>query len=311
MNYPLKLEEHDISFFKETAVLNISQGQNTKAYTHFLHPYFRTLPMHSHNYYELNIITKGNGMHYIGNHIYPATVGNAYILPPNMRHGYYSDEDFSIFHLVISNLFLHTYSDELRPLDGYSFLFEIEPILRYDSNINALLKIDDSAYSYIENITNRLIYYDKEEVSNKIMLKNTLSLNLIAEMCTVAADINKEKTQNMSLSKDGYVYPITKAMMYISENYAKKISFNYVAELVGMSYPTFYRSFIKINKMPPAIFLKHYRVKKSLELLTYSDLSIAQIALDCGFYDSSHFIKSFTSIKNTSPNDYRRVTKKE
>ena len=311
MNYPLKLEEHDISFFKETSVLNLSQGQNTKAYTHFLRPSFRTLPMHSHNYYELNIITKGNGMHYIGDHIYPATVGNAYILPPNMRHGYYSDEEFAIFHLVISNLFLHSYSDLLCPLDGYSFLFEIEPILRYDSNINALLKIDDNAYSHIKNITNRLIYYDQFEISNKTSLKNTLSLNLIAEICTVAADINKEKPQNMSLSDDGYVYPITKAMMYISENYAKKISFNYVAELVGMSYPTFYRSFIKINKMPPAIFLKHYRVKKSLELLTYTDLSIAQIALDCGFYDSSHFIKSFTSIKNTSPNDYRRVTRKE
>ena len=62
MKYPMSLEEHDIKEFKESVVLNLSDGQTIKAYTHHLHNHFRILPMHSHNYYELNIITKGHGM---------------------------------------------------------------------------------------------------------------------------------------------------------------------------------------------------------------------------------------------------------
>lgn len=310
MNYPQSLEEHSIKEFKESVILNLSEGQNLKAYTHYLRKDFRILPMHSHNYYELNIITKGSGMHYIGSNICSANEGNAFVIPPNMKHGYYSDREYHIFHLIISNLFLHKYADELCPLNGYSYLFEIEPILRFDANINILPMLENESYEHIKNLTNRLIFYDEPhnfELANRSFLKASLALNLISELCTVAADLSNVYSKDTAATFKSNVYSVAKAMMYISEHFAEKISFHELAALLGMSYPTFYRSFTEINKMPPAQFLKQYRIKNAIKLLDYSELSIAEIAQECGFYDSAHFIKTFTSIKHISPTDYRTL----
>ena len=310
MKYPMSLEEHDIKEFKESVVLNLSDGQTLKAYTHHLHNHFKILPMHSHNYYELNIITKGHGMHYIGENICSANEGNAFVIPPNMKYGYYSDEDYEIFHLIISNLFSHKYADELCALNGYSYLFEIEPILRFDANIHILPMLKSSTYEYIKAISERLIFYDepdKAELPNRSFLKDALTLNIIAELCTVAADINSAYSKDNDETIQAYIYSIAKAMMYISEHFAEKISFHELAAQLGMSYTTFYRSFVDINKMPPAQFLKQYRIKNAIKLLNYTELSVAQIAQECGFYDSAHFIKTFTAIKHISPNDYRAI----
>lgn len=312
MNYPLSLEEHSIKEFKESMILNLSDGQNLKAYIHHLHSYANILPMHSHNYYELNIILKGNGMHYIGENICSANEGNAFVIPPNMKHGYYSDEEYEIFHLIISNLFLHKYADDLCSLSGYSYLFEIEPILRFDANIHILPMLKAETYDYIKALSKRLLFYDKSdktELPNRSFLKASLALNIISELCTFAADINNAYSKETAKPIQAYIYSIAKAMMYISEHFAEKISFHALAAQLGMSYPTFYRSFVDINKMPPAQFLKQYRIKNAIKLLDYTELSIAEIALECGFYDSAHFIKTFTSTKHISPSDYRTIAR--
>ena len=46
------------------------------------------IQMHSHEFYEINIIAEGTGRHYIENNSYPITSGDFFIIPPNVRHGY-------------------------------------------------------------------------------------------------------------------------------------------------------------------------------------------------------------------------------
>ena len=41
-------------------------------------------------------------------------------------------------------------------------------------------------------------------------------------------------------------------------------------------------------------------------LLLYSTLSIEEIASECGFYDTSHFVKAFTSEFGLSPGNYKK-----
>lgn len=314
MNFPKKLSDHDIKEFKESGVLDLSKGRDLKAYTHFLFPHFRVLPMHSHNYYEINIVVKGHGMHYIGNNICPANAGNAYVIPPNIKHGYYSEDNYEIFHLILGNTFLHNHTDDLCALAGYSYLFEVEPILRSDTYITQLPQFEDDSFEYIKTITNRMKFYDADDnsnLSNRSFSMSSLALNIISELCALSANVNINSIKNNSKTSNTYIYPISKAMMYISEHFAEKISFHTLAAELGMSYPTFYRSFTEINQTPPAQYLKQYRIKNAIRLLNFTNMSIADIALECGFYDSAHFIKAFTSTKHISPGDYRLLIKKD
>lgn len=317
MNYPQKLEKHQIEKFNESFVLNLAEGQLLKTYIHVFHDEKYIIPMHSHNYYEINIITSGKGMHYIGNNICAATEGNAYVIPPNMSHGYYGDEPFDVFHLILSNNFLRKHAGELYGLTGYSYIFEIEPLLRYDSNVNYLPLLNGKIFNHVKNICSRLLYYDdpnenyggSEFSPNKTISQSTLALNLISELCTVAADTS-EIYPKKHVNFNENIYPIAKTMMYMSEHFSEKISFHKLAEDSEMSYSTFYRNFLKINKVSPEQFLKQLRIKNSIQLLSFTDMSIAKIAQECGFYDSAHFIRQFTSEKHISPGDYRLLMQK-
>ncbi|MBR6427566.1 MAG: AraC family transcriptional regulator, partial [Clostridia bacterium] len=47
-------------------------------------------------------------------------------------------------------------------------------------------------------------------------------------------------------------------------------------------------------------------LEKAKELLEGSDMSVAEIAAECGFYDSSHLVKCMKQRKNLLPTEIRK-----
>lgn len=64
--------------------------------------------MHNHSFYEINIVTSGSGWHYIENQCIKAKLGSVFVIPPNVRHGYYTEDphSFKIFHILLSSYFM-------------------------------------------------------------------------------------------------------------------------------------------------------------------------------------------------------------
>jgi AraC-like DNA-binding protein len=52
-------------------------------------------------------------------------------------------------------------------------------------------------------------------------------------------------------------------------------------------------------------YINSVRVERAAEMLLNTDTSVSEIALACGFYDTPHFIRCFSSIMKTSPGRYR------
>ena len=57
--------------------------------------------MHRHEFYEINIITSGYGMHYIEDERFLVKRGQVFVIPPMVRHGYICGEGLDVFHLHI------------------------------------------------------------------------------------------------------------------------------------------------------------------------------------------------------------------
>lgn len=55
---------------------------------------------------------------------------------------------------------------------------------------------------------------------------------------------------------------------------------------------------------------KEYQIEKAIGLFA-TDASLSEIALQCGFYDSSAFYKAFKQVKGETPSEYRKRKKKE
>jgi transcriptional regulator GlxA family with amidase domain len=53
-------------------------------------------------------------------------------------------------------------------------------------------------------------------------------------------------------------------------------------------------------------YLIRLRLNKACQVLATSSAKIAEVAVQCGFYDHSHFIRQFTTTFGIPPSNYRR-----
>jgi len=84
------------------------------------------------------------------------------------------------------------------------------------------------------------------------------------------------------------------------------ISNSLLAALGGMSVNAFARLFKEQTTFPPGKYLQRMRVEKACNMLHHSDLSIEQIASECGFSDRYYFTRIFTRTMKVSPGAYRK-----
>src|SRR5262249_29025399 len=52
-------------------------------------------------------------------------------------------------------------------------------------------------------------------------------------------------------------------------------------------------------------FIRERRVLRAVELVGRTALPLSEVALQCGFYDQSHFTNAFRRCTGTTPNRYR------
>ena len=74
---------------------------------------------------------------------------------------------------------------------------------------------------------------------------------------------------------------------FMSESSASK----YIQEVTGLTFTDL------VNEM---------RITKVTDMLTYTDLSLNDIAMMTGFSDASHLVRVFTAKMEVSPNEYRQ-----
>jgi len=79
-----------------------------------------------------------------------------------------------------------------------------------------------------------------------------------------------------------------------------------IARIVGMHPVQLCRDFKKHFRCTMGEYLRRCRVEKARLLLTKFDIPLSEIGLQCGFYDQSHFIRTFRKLVGVNPLQYRK-----
>lgn len=79
-----------------------------------------------------------------------------------------------------------------------------------------------------------------------------------------------------------------------------------LARSVNLSPSQFSRTFVEWFGMTPQQYRRRIRVDAACELLATTNLPIAQIANQCGYYDQSHLTNELRTIKGMPPGVYRQ-----
>jgi AraC family transcriptional regulator len=101
-------------------------------------------------------------------------------------------------------------------------------------------------------------------------------------------------------------WQIKRATEMMSESLTEGLALSQLAEACGLSARHFARAFRQSTGVPPHRWLLRHRVQRAQALLRMQALSLADIALRCGFADQSHFTRVFSREVGQSPGQWRR-----
>ena len=87
------------------------------------------------------------------------------------------------------------------------------------------------------------------------------------------------------------------------------VSITDVARACGLSRGYFIRAFRQATGQTPHRWMQAQRVDSARGLLVESDLSLAEVAIACGFSDQSHFTRVFAGITGATPGSFRRASR--
>lgn len=95
------------------------------------------------------------------------------------------------------------------------------------------------------------------------------------------------------------------AIDFINDNLDQDLKLAEIAAVVNMSQFYFARMFKQLIGIAPHQYVVQRRMERAQQLLTKSQLSVAQVALRVGFSNQSHFTAQFRKATGTTPKGYR------
>ena len=99
---------------------------------------------------------------------------------------------------------------------------------------------------------------------------------------------------------------IKQALRFIQDNAGKLIQVNNVLDEVCCSRRSLDEKFTKTIGQPVYKHIKQTRIKKIIQLMTETNLSISQIAFDMGFSSTDHIARYFKQTTKITPSEYRK-----
>ncbi len=131
---------------------------------------------------------------------------------------------------------------------------------------------------------------------------------IINQVSSLTRTIKNEQMTTMSNTEHAVKY-IENATEFIEKNYIKGIQISDIAEHLSLNPKYLSRLFKKEHSMTIGEYLSELRIKKALELLEGTNLTIDQISTKVGYNDTRGFIRLFKKNYGVTPSKYRQASK--
>ncbi|MGI6007026.1 MAG: AraC family transcriptional regulator [Ruminococcus sp.] len=99
---------------------------------------------------------------------------------------------------------------------------------------------------------------------------------------------------------------VTESIRFMTSHFQENLSVEDIAANCALNPQYFSRLFKKHTGQPPHQYLLSLRMKRAKSLLIESPLSVNEIANECGFTSSTHFIRSFKAENSITPQMFRK-----
>lgn len=258
----------------------------------------RTIPWHWHEDLEVLYVVQGKIELKTVNKSIILTSGDSAFINTNIMHFQQPIGDVkvitlnqvfhaSIIYGSINSVFYTKYVMPLlscKELDIMTFGHEVVA----DRKISQLIKLSQDLA-------------DEKKEGYEIEVRNALS----SMICLIYENASEKINAKRLISSHGEDR-LKKMMEYLHNNYMNKISLSDISYAANVSEREAIRTFNNVLKMSPFAYLMQYRIRRAATMLSETNVSISQIAYDCGFCSASYFGKEFKKIMGTTALEYRK-----
>jgi AraC-like DNA-binding protein len=199
----------------------------------------------------------------------------------------------------------------IPPYSAYFISFDILGLKEIDSKYvfgNKESSQQNYSNEILNNIGNKVVfgkYNDIEKLFRRIynnhLLKNEFaSLEIKADLYLLIKKLyenNKNKKINVI---------VRKGLEYIEKNIYNEIRIQDISNSIGVSANYFQAIFKNTMNITPNNYILRLRLNKAKYLLSTTNMTIADIGLECGFFDNVYFSYVFKKNEGIQPNAYRK-----
>jgi len=98
---------------------------------------------------------------------------------------------------------------------------------------------------------------------------------------------------------------LTQAHELVKSRFAEPLTLSEMASAVGVHPVTLAREFRRYYRSTIGDMVRHERIEFTCREILKPDATLTDVAISAGFYDQSHFAKTFKQIMGVTPSQYR------
>lgn len=233
------------------------------------------LPSHSHEFAHFCLVLSGAYNERIGSRQYTRRPATLVFYPPDVSHAESHSTSGRHFLVEIGSIGL----DRVR---------ECGAKLNEPVTLAAILPTSLGSRMYSE--------FKRRDAYSALALESlTTELLIESSRATRSAE---DRTAPIWLSQ---------AKEYLNANYLSPPSLNELARAAEVHPTHLARTFRKFENCTAGEYVRHVRLEQAQRRLIETSISLAEIAIETGFSDQSHFTRVFKRATGLTPAEFRRV----
>lgn len=253
---------------------------------------------HEHDCPELVIIRSGTAQHHYNGTDYPISAGDVFCIHSGQSHYFHEMIRLHLSNVMYNPGRLKLPESSLRKIPGYNALFRFEPAYRKQHNFSGRLTLFPRNLARASHLVDQM----KQELDEQAHgFEASVLGNLIRLFVFLSRHYGEHPGKEASaLLRIGAIIGSIESAPYEEWTLEK------MAECAQLSVHNLIHTFKKATGLPPIEYLIRLRVQQSMELLTSSDMTIADIAMEIGFNDSNYFARQFKRINGVTASEFRK-----
>ena len=284
--------------------------------------------VHQHDFYELALIVRGSCELRTPSTRAPLIAGDLFLVRPDQPHLFRAEKNTYIIYCqfdrglsprrtdaTLTALFdagrsaQNTAAKRTRELRAFEQEHKTS-VRTYDSveqptaDLSCLLHLSRTDAERIHLLLQNMLTEQNEQKQEYDSMKQLFLEQLLITISRITVQQNTQVQQSSSWQRQF----MDEIIAEIEANFTQGVDFEQLAAQGGITLSHFRAVFKKHTGLSPVDYLNRARIMRALELLQTSDLTISEIAIQVGIYDSNYFTRLFKKVTGYPPRYFKSIS---